>query len=104
MKISAAIFAILAIFATAGCQSTASVNAAIQENISEFCDGAEQTHAVYLIAEGSIPKQYQAQVDAAYATIERLCATPEKVTITRITAALAAHLIAIKNANDARAE
>jgi hypothetical protein len=102
MKLLAIIAAVA--FALAGCTTVEKIDTAIQANIGQFCAGAASTQAIYLAASPAIPERYTKRVSRAYATIEGLCADPAKVNTVTLTAALAAHIAAIKAAKTAAKE
>lgn len=95
---------VAAALALAGCTTVEKLDTAIQKNIGQFCAGASQTQAVYLASIDLIPASARARVEQTYATVERICAEPEKASTVTITAAVAAHLAAIKAARNAAKE
>lgn len=88
----------------AGCTTVENLDTAIQKNTGQFCAGAAQTQAVYMASIDLIPVSAQGRVERTYATVERICAEPEKANTVTITAAIAAHLAAIKAARNAAKE
>ncbi|MBR2689152.1 MAG: hypothetical protein IKE42_14970 [Aquamicrobium sp.] len=89
------LFALVAVaLAIAGCQTT-QLDADLQKNLPAICTASAQAHGLYLLAVSAdrVSEKTQHRVDAAWASLQPVCADPAKqTTITVITAAFAAYL------------
>lgn len=68
--------------ALASCQSTATIDTAIQKNLPRTCALLETAHAAFLAASvsGRIPERTVAKEAAAYNGVYVICADPTRVT------------------------
>lgn len=80
--------------AVAGCTTT-KLDADIAKNLPAICTAAGQAHGVYLLAAaaGKVSAKNQSRADAAWNSLQPLCADPSsQTTASVITAAFAAYL------------
>ena len=88
------LIAVAAMLALAGCTTT-KLDADIAKNLPAICTAADKAHGVYLIAvaAGQVSAKDQRRVDAAWASLQPLCADPASQTTAGIIAtAFAAYL------------
>jgi hypothetical protein len=86
--------ALLAVVALSGCQTT-EIDAAVQKSLPQICSAATTVQPALLVAEsaGKLTGKTAAAVDAAYASLAPLCASPGTQTAaTALVAATTAYL------------
>lgn len=82
-----------ATLALAGCTTTLDTN--VQKNLPAICTAAKQAHGVYLVATavGKVSAKTRRNVDAAWSSLQPLCADPvTQTTASVIAAAFAAYV------------
>ncbi len=98
-----AVLAVAAI-SLASCQSTGSIDTAIQQNLPQICDAGETAYAVVLpfIAADRLKPKTAAATQAAYQSLQTLCANKDTATLaSTLVAASSAYLtisIAVREA------
>ncbi len=94
------IVAAAAALALSGCATVGKIDTAIQKNIASICLGAQTGHDLFAAAATSelVPQKYVDAEAAAFERVRALCAKPEAVNTVTLTAAVAAHIAAMKRA------
>jgi hypothetical protein len=82
-----------------GC-STTKLDADIRQNLPAICTAADQAHGLYLVAvaAGKVSAKNQARADAAWASLQPVCADPASQTTASIVAAAFAAYLTISSA------
>ncbi|MDH0114593.1 cell wall anchor protein [Rhizobium pusense] len=93
-----------AAFGLSSCQSTGSIDTAIQKNLPQICSAAATAHSAFLIvaSTGNIKQSTIAKESAAWAALDVVCHDPSSVTaataLVRAAEAYAATAIALREA------
>lgn len=94
-----------AAFGLSACQSTGSIDSGIRNSLPQVCSAGETAYAVlqpFIVAEKLKPKT-AAAAQAAYDSLQRLCATKDTATLgTTLVAASAAYLTITQAINQAQ--
>ncbi|MND22675.1 hypothetical protein D3C80_130580 [compost metagenome] len=71
-----------AAFGLSACQSTGSIDTAIQKNLPQICSAAATAHSAFLIvaSTGNIKQATVAKESAAWAALDVVCRDPSSVT------------------------
>nr|WP_245424342.1 cell wall anchor protein [Sinorhizobium sp. BJ1] len=71
-----------AAFALSACQTTSSIDSAIQKNLPQVCSAAATAHSAFVIvaSTGNIKQRTVAREAAAYAALDTICKDPTSVT------------------------
>lgn len=94
----------VAAFGLSACQSTGSIDTAIQKNLPQVCSAAATAHSAFLIvaSTGSIKQSTIAKESAAWAALDVVCRDPSSVTaataLVRAAEAYAAITLALREA------
>ncbi|CCE94657.1 hypothetical protein SFHH103_00153 [Sinorhizobium fredii HH103] len=101
------IIASVAALGLPACQTTSSIDTAIQKNLPQVCSAAATAHSAFLIvaSTGNIKQRTVAREAAAWAALDVVCKDPDSVTaataLVRAAEAYAAITLALREAKAA---
>ncbi|AUX76426.1 cell wall anchor protein [Sinorhizobium fredii] len=80
--IKSLLFVAAAAFTLSACQTTSSIDSAIQKNLPQVCSAAATAHSAFVIvaSTGDIKQRTVAREAAAWAALDVICKDPSSVT------------------------